>query len=99
MEIGGIAPSIAAAGARDLLQFTPEPRHSPGLGFSSVMTGLGQAAKIGLSAFPGVNLEYVDLLNKQIEVQQQMQLVSLHSNIEKSRHETQMAAVRNIRTG
>jgi hypothetical protein len=49
--------------------------------------------------FPGVQGEYAELLNKQIEMQQQMQLVSMFSNIEKSRHETQMAAVRNIRGG
>jgi hypothetical protein len=52
-----------------------------------------------VSAVTGVEPIYQDLLDKQIEIQLQMQLVTLESNIEKSRHETQMAAIRNIRAG
>ena len=56
---------------------------------------MSQAAGVATGIMP----EYMALINAQLEAQRQMQLVSLYSNIEKSKHETQMAAVRNIRAG
>ncbi len=86
------------ANSAGLSQFLPTPKSRKGI-FSAVMNGVKSLVSTGVSAFSGVNPEYADLINKQIEVQTQMQLVSLYSNIEKSKHETQMAAVRNIRAG
>jgi hypothetical protein len=40
-----------------------------------------------------------DLLNKQLEVQKEMMMTSMISNVNKSKHETEMAPVRNIRVG
>lgn len=45
----------------------------------------------------GVSSDYQPLLNQQVELQEQMFLVSMQSNLEKSKHDIQMAAVRNIR--
>ena len=44
-----------------------------------------------------ISPEYKDLINKQIEVQTQLQEVSFISNIERTNHESKMAPVRNIR--
>ena len=43
--------------------------------------------------------EYRDLLEKQLQSQTELQQVTLYSNIERSQHESRMAAVRNIRVG
>lgn len=80
-------------------RFIPEPRSRAGQFFRALVTGAGSALGRGASALTGMQPDYAELINRQIEAQQQMQLVSLESNIEKSRHETQMAAIRNIRVG
>lgn len=94
----GIAPiNVSQYDASSSLErFQPEPKNRLGLDFSAVLNGVVGAAA---STFSGVDPGYVALINKQIETQQQMQLVSMESNIEKSKHETQMAAIRNVRVG
>ena len=77
-------------------RFQPEPKSNLGLNFGTVLNSVVGAASSTLS---GVDPGYVALMNKQIETQQQMQLVTMESNVEKSKHETQMAAIRNIRVG
>lgn len=84
--------------SQGLGRFIPEPKNGVAAPFKSVLSSVANSLS-GSTVFPGVDSQYAELLNKQIEMQQQMQLVSMFSNIEKSRHETQMAAVRNIRTG
>ena len=80
-------------------RFIPEPRSSAGLNFRNILSRVGAAVTGGASNLIGIDPAYRDLLMKQIEIQQQMQLVSMTSNIEKSKHETEMAAIRNIRVG
>ena len=82
-----------------LTRFAPEPQNGLATTFNKVLSGVSSVAGGVVGGITGINPEYMDLINKQIEVQVQMQLVSFHSNIEKSRHETQMAAVRNVRVG
>ena len=89
-----LGPVIQSSG---LGKFIPEPRSKLSSTFSRVISAVGGLFQKS-AQFPGVDLGYAELLNKQMEMQQQMQLVSLYSNVEKSKHETQMAAVRNIRT-
>lgn len=60
---------------------------------------MGKVTGITEFTAAGIDPTYGSLLNQQVEMQKQMQLVSLYSNILKSEHETQMAAVRNIRVG
>jgi hypothetical protein len=82
---------------QQLQRFAPEPSNR--LGFS-VQRALGGVASFALDAagsFAGIDPGYVDLINQQIMVQQQMQLVSMESNVEKSKHETMMAPIRNLR--
>lgn len=81
-----------------LNRFIPEPKSKLGSTFGDVLNRAASLIGGSASSFVGIDPGYQDLLIKQIEVQQQMQLVSMTSNIEKSKHETRMAAVRNVRT-
>ena len=97
-NLSGIAGLNSLTLGSPLARSTVEPR--TGSGFGSVLKSLFGTV---LSRFgvenTGVDPKYSSLIEKQLEMQEQMQLVSLYSNIIKSEHETQMAAVRNIRVG
>lgn len=77
--------------------YLPEPS-STGVGvFSDILdTARGVAKEIG-----GVPLEVTgglsDLLETQIQFQMEMAAINLVSNIERSKHESKMAVIRNIR--
>lgn len=91
MEIGGITGYAGSA----LNIIMPTPKSS--LSFGGVLSAVKDAA---LEAAPGlaqIDDKYSPLLEKQLEMQEQMMLVSLVSNVEKTQHETRMAAVRNVR--
>ncbi len=42
---------------------------------------------------------FAELINLQIQAQQEMQTTSMISNVEHSKHESKMAAIRNMRVG
>lgn len=96
-EVTGRTGAIIDTGG--LGRFIPEPKSRLAPSFSGILNGVRSLMGSAASSALGINPDYQDLLNKQIEVQTQMQLVTLESNLEKSRHETQMAAVRNVRVG
>ena len=96
MSYSNVNGSGLAGAAATVSRFIPEPQSRVANLFSGVMRAVAGTVVPGAS---GINPEYQDLISKQIEVQEQMQLVSLVSNVEKSKHETQMAAVRNLRAG
>lgn len=81
----------------NLARFIPEPKSNLGAAFGTALSTVGALMSKSGSSLAGIEPAYADLINTQIEVQQQMQLVSMYSNIEKSKHETEMAAIRNIR--
>ena len=88
--------------ATSLEHLVPKPQNRAAGVFKTVLNAVGSVASslIGQGAgMQGIDLGYQEILATQIETQNQMQLVSLYSNIEKSKHETQMAAVRNVRVG
>lgn len=70
---------------------------------SAVSTGAQVASSALGGAIGGVPTSasgsFGDLINAQIQVQLEMQTTSMVSNIEHSRHETKMAAIRNIKVG
>jgi hypothetical protein len=92
LPAGGFQP----VSPRNYQRFVPEPRSSAGANFKAVIDTVGSVAS-SISSFPGLDPAYQSLISKQIEVQKQMQMVTLQSNIEKSKHETQMSAIRNMR--
>lgn len=99
MTVTGSISAGGTAATSEIIRFMPEPESRIGSAFRSVLQGVGSALNSGAALAGGIEPGYQDLINKQIEVQQQMQLVTFYSNIEKSKHETQMAAVRNLRVG
>lgn len=91
--------SFLKPNANSLLHYLPEPRNSLGSGFKAALSSVSDVLGLGnLSAVAQVPSEYAALISEQVRVQQEMMVVTFVSNIEKSRHETQMAAVRNVRT-
>ena len=84
------AVHAATSGARVATRYLPEPL-SRGVDF---LTSLARSGRLDTSAIPGDTQE---LINRQIELQQEMLQVTLFTNLERTRHETQMAPARNIR--
>ena len=88
---GGAQPSAS--------YYMPEPS-STGVGvFADVVGAVSNiAGEVG-----GVSLNatgsFADLIQAQIQAQMEMQTTSMVSNIERSKHETKMTPVRNIRLG
>jgi len=60
----------------------------------------GEIASGGISALGGLGMstDLFGLLEVQRQLQMEMETVSMISNIDKSKHESKMAAIRNIRT-
>lgn len=79
----------------EISRIAPEPQSS----LSSVFSGFGTVASslISASADSLAGADYSALIGAQLQAQREMQVVSMVSNIEKSKHETQMAAIRNVR--
>ena len=78
--------------ATETARYLPEPVAS-GVDFAGKLLSGGS----GGVTDAGVATNYQELINKQIETQVELQQVTFLSNIERSQHETRMAAVRNIR--
>ncbi|MFN8389853.1 MAG: hypothetical protein U0136_06155 [Bdellovibrionota bacterium] len=102
----GVSQGISSGGGRSAAQpatpdtaatYLPEPS-STGLGvFRDVM----DIARAAAGEVGGVSLDatgsFAELIQAQIQAQMEMQTTSLISNLERSKHESKMAAIRNIR--
>ena len=88
-------PSLALNGS-SLGRLAPEPKSSFSNVLSSAASVTGSVLNAGLA---GIGGDFASLIQQQIYWQYQMQMVSMISNVEKSKHETAMAAVRNVRAG
>jgi hypothetical protein len=109
MAIDSINNNVVPSAAE---QYLPEPA-TQGVGaFGDVLTAVGKVAGNAASSATGGllggdysdltdivngNSDFKELLGIQIAAQRELQAVSMVSNVEKSKHEAQMAAVRNIR--
>lgn len=87
MTISDLTGNVVSAVIGGAARYAPEPISS----FASQLT----SSKNSVDIAP----EYRELLEKQLQSQQELQQVTLYSNIERSQHESRMAAVRNIRVG
>jgi hypothetical protein len=91
---------VSVAGSR-LLRYPPEPRSSWGswaqVAGSTVGSVANTAANTGLGL--GLGTDLTGLLNQQIQIQREMQVISMQSNISRSQHEMEMAPIRNMRIG
>ena len=63
------------------------------LGIGSSVLGTAISGSVGQS----INGSSSDLIATQVEMQKEMQVTSMVSNIEKSKHESKMSAIRNIK--
>lgn len=93
----GTVGQVVGAGTavlNEMQRFLPEPQRSVSsiAGRALALVGDVVGGSIG-----GLPFEYQTMLNEQIRVQREMQVVSMFSNIEKSKHETLMVALRNMR--
>lgn len=80
----------------------PSPNTSSGFdaALAYAQTIMSLAASAPQAVIPtGIGSDYTKLLTQQQQMQKEMMEVSLISNIMKSKHEAQMAPVRNIRVG
>lgn len=85
--------SGAAQAVSNAAFYLPEPV-AQGANFAgSLMRAAGGSSSTTVDISP----QYQDLINKQIETQLELQQVTFISNIERSEHESRMAAVRNAR--
>jgi hypothetical protein len=81
-----------------LPRFEPEPASR--LSFEGVSRALSQVGSVAMKASAGqvIPTDTLDgLINTQVEIQMLMLETSLRSNVEKARHDMEMAPVRNIR--
>ena len=103
--IGKFTPNTLGAHitTSSLGRFQPEPRSSLGVTFANTASQLLSAGTSALSgaasSLVGIDPKYSELIMLQIQKQEEMQQVSMISNVEKSEHEAKMAAVRNVRAG
>lgn len=90
-----------SVGNSPMLRYAPEPRSSFGnwaqVAGSTLGSVAGTAASTGLGF--GIGTDLPALLNQQLQIQQEMQVVSMKSNVMRSQHEMEMAPIRNMRVG
>ena len=91
-EIPSLSQYPVLSGSQ-LQRIMPEPKSNLAQTLFSAAKGLVE----GGASLSGIDSKYSSLIEKQMEMQEQMMLVSLVSNVEKTRHETRMAPVRNLR--
>ena len=83
-------------------QYLPEPATD---GYGVFREAMGLASDIGevalgaVGAASGASIggDFQSLLNLQMQAFEEMQMLTMVSNIERSKHDTKMAAIRNIR--
>jgi len=95
-----VAPMLTGlglnVGGSVLARALPEPRSSLAQwGEAVVDTGMDAVG----SMLGSNSAELTQLLNMQIQIQREMQIISMASNVSKSQHETEMAPIRNMRVG
>ena len=95
-----ITPVLAGLGLNlggsILARALPEPRNSLAQwGEAVVDTGMDAVG----SMLGSSSADLTQLLNMQVQIQREMQLVSMVSNLYKSQHEIEMAPIRNMRVG
>lgn len=83
-------PAVAATGAfQDFIEIA-----------RGVVAGVFEKIPAVIGEVPtGATGSFAELINAQLQAQIEMQTTTLVSNIERSKHESKMAAIRNIRVG
>ncbi len=83
---------------RETASYLPEPATQGVSMFSDVMDIVKSLTGNGVGGVPTeIGGDFMELLELQIQTQLELQTVSMVSNVEKSEHESKMAAIRNVR--
>lgn len=99
-NVSGSGVASLTIGDSNINRFIPEPSNGLGDFFKGIVGGLGSAVTGAIEpALMGIDSQYLPFIEAQIHAQEQLQLVSMYSNIEKSKHESKMVAIRNVRVG
>ena len=99
-DITGPGVSSLTIDGSNLTRFIPEPTGSFGNFLQGIVKTVTTAVTGGADPLLGqIDSKYQAFIEAQLHAQEQLQLVSLYSNIEKSKHETKMVAIRNVRVG
>jgi hypothetical protein len=93
-DVNNLKPTQAVT---SLSRFIPEPKSSRAFSWSNVLTKLTETAAQGVTGAYSGEMNLNDLLTQQMAMQREMMIVSMISNVERTKHETQMAPVRNMR--
>ena len=84
-----------------LTHYLPEPKSSVGGTFQSIVrqvaSSVASVGTGGMVDLGSLGTDFQELLVQQMEAQRQMMSLSMLSNVERTKHETKMAAVRNLR--
>jgi len=105
MENQALTDAIRGVGnvSQNTAKYLPEPA-TTGVGtFRDAMDLVGQVggslARTALGAsVPGFpSADFAELIAVQLEVQRELQTTTMVANVEKTRHESKMAPIRNIR--
>lgn len=100
MTSSQITPTGMENGGVGMEQYLPEPSTTGYGAFGDVLQAASGIAGTAISAMSGVDISgFQQLLAAQMQAQMEMQQVSMISNVEKSRHESKMTPIRNIRVG
>ena len=75
----------------------PEPKSSISNTFGGVLRSAASVASTATGIAGGVGSEIYTLLDQQVEIQREMQTITMLSNIERSKHEMKMGPIRNMR--
>jgi hypothetical protein len=98
MEIGNNSLNGLGLVSDQTAKYLPEPAVTGSGLFNDVLNVVSSLGSTAIGGVPAVvNGDFASLLNAQLEASREMQSVSMVSNIEKSKHESKMAAIRNIR--
>ena len=93
----GLGAFAMSSIGRQAAKYLPEPATN-GIGmFRDIIQGVtGFGADVG--GVPDVaSGDFADLIHLQIDTQRELQSTTMISNIERSKHESKMSAIRNIR--
>lgn len=89
MNVSGISVFPQLLNAATSLARIAQPAASP---FVNVLQGLSSRTNT-----VGIDPDYRDLIEQQMQFQQQMQRVTMETNVSRTEHETRMSVVRNVR--
>jgi hypothetical protein len=90
--------SVSSSEMGSAARYLPEPQSKASKIFKDVVNAVKSVVDDSIGGVSQtIGGDFGELINAQIAAQEEMQTTTMVSNIEKSKHESKMAAIRNIR--